>query len=196
MLSLAEKKTLRSKLKKYEGSIPHMYLDSKGYVTVGIGHLITSVAEAQKLSFVDAGTGKKASAADIKTDYDNVKKQTKNRIASFYKKHTKLKLTQSEIDKLTDKHIESFYKELKRIYANFDTFPTEVRLALFDMIFNLGMTNLKNKWPSFNKHIKAKDWQKAANNSNRMAPVSATRNKYVKDLLEKAAKNAKSKGKP
>ena len=68
-----------------------------------------------------------------------------------------------------------------------------MRLALFDLIFNLGMTKLKNNWPNFNKHIKAKDWQKAADNSSRKAPVSPARNRYVKGLLEKAAKNAKSK---
>ena len=36
---------------KYENSIPYMYLDSKGLVTVGIGHLISTVIDAQKLNF-------------------------------------------------------------------------------------------------------------------------------------------------
>jgi len=103
---------------------------------------------------------KKATAAKIKNDYDNVKKQTKNLLASVYKKYTSLKLTQTEIDRLTNKHIDTFHKELKNIYSGFNTFPTEVRVALYDMIFNLGMTNLKNTWLTFNKHIKAKDWQK------------------------------------
>jgi len=62
-----------------------------------------------------------------------------------------------------------------------------VKLALFDMIFNLGMPNLKNTWPKFNAAIQAKDWQAAANNSNRKPPVSPERNQYVKDLLEKAS---------
>lgn len=196
MPTAAEKTTLRGKLHNYEGTIFHMYLDSKGYVTVGIGHLMTSVTEAQKLPFINASTTKKATAAEIKTDYEKVKKQTKNLIASSYKKHTKLKLTQAEINKLTNKHIDSFYKELKKIYSNFDTYPNEVRMALYDLIFNLGMTKLKNKWPAFNKHIKAEDWQKAADNSSRKAPISAARNKYVKDLLEKAANAAKAKKKP
>jgi len=37
MVSVAEKNILRNKLEKYEGKIDHMYLDSKGYVTVGAG---------------------------------------------------------------------------------------------------------------------------------------------------------------
>lgn len=188
-VSSDKKITLRKKLAEYEGTITHMYLDSKGYVTVGIGHLLSSVAEAQKLPFVEQKTGKKAKAEQIKTDYENVDKQAKNRLASYYKKYTTLQLTQSEINKLTDKHIEVFYNELKSIYADFDTYPSEVQLALFDLIFNLGMPNLKNSWPTFNSHIKAKEWQKAADNSNRAPPISASRNKYVKDLLDKATKS-------
>ncbi len=191
MTTVTEKKTLRAKLEKYEGKINHMYLDSKGFVTVGVGHLITSLAAAQKLNFKNA-KNMPASAAEIKTDYDAVKKQPANRLASSYKKHTKLTLPNNEIDKLTDKHIDSFEKELKTIYTGFNQFPSDVKLALFDMIFNLGMTNLKNTWPTFNAAIKAKDWQKAADNSNRKAPISAERNKYVKNLLEKAAKAAKT----
>jgi GH24 family phage-related lysozyme (muramidase) len=171
--------------------IRYTTLDSKGLVTVGVGHLLSAVAEAQKLGFRKANN-QNASAAEIKTDYDAVKKQPANRLANFYKKHTTLTLPDAEINKLTNKHIESFEKELKKIYNDFATYPSEVRLALFDLIFNLGMPNLKNKWPTFNAAIKAKDWQKAADNSKRAAPISAERNNYVKNLLEKAAQAAKA----
>jgi GH24 family phage-related lysozyme (muramidase) len=191
MATESEKKTLRTKLEKYEGKVNHMYLDSKGLVTVGVGHLLSAVSEAQKLGFKKANN-LNASAAEIKKDYEAVKKQPANRLASFYKKHTTLTLPDTEINKLTNKHIESFEKELKKIYSDFASYPSEVRLALFDLIFNLGMPNLKNKWPTFNAAIKAKDWQKAADNSKRAAPISAERNNYVKSLLEKAAQAAKA----
>ncbi len=194
MLSETIKKKLRTKLELYEGSIAHMYLDSKGYVTVGIGHLLATLADAQKIPFTNAKKTK-ASADEIKTDYEKVKKQTKNRIASYYKKYTKLTLSAVEIDKLTNKHIDSFHTELKKIYSGFDDFPENVKLALFDMIFNLGMTNLKNKWPSFNKAIADKDWAEAAKQSNRKSPISAARNSYVKELLETAAADAKKAAK-
>lgn len=191
MATITEKKILRASLEKYEGKVNHMYLDSKGYVTVGVGHLLSNLTEAQKLAFKDS-KNLKASLTTIKADYDAVKKQPANRLASFYKKHTKLILSDADINTLTDKHIATFEKELKIIYSQFDTYPSAVRLALFDLIFNLGMTNLRNKWPVFNAAIKAKDWQKAANNSGRALPISSERNKYVKDLLEKAAKAAQA----
>lgn len=192
MATFAEKQILRARLEKFEGKVNHLYLDSKGLVTVGVGHLIRSVAGAQKLAFKTT-KGLPASAAEIKADYDAVKKQPANRVTSFYKKHTKLTLPNTEIDKLTTKHVDSFENELKLIYGGFGTFPSEVKLALFDLIFNLGMTNLKNKWPIFNAAIKAKEWQKAADNAKRAHPISDERNRYVKELLEKAARNSKAK---
>ena len=179
-------------MEKFEGKVNHLYLDSKGLVTVGVGHLISNLADAQKLAFKSA-KGLPASAAEIKIDCDSVKKQPANRVALFYKKYTTLTLPNTEIDKLTNKHIDSFEDELKQIYRDFSTFPPETKMALFDLIFNVGATNLRNKWPNFNAAINAKDWQQAANNSKRGIPVSDERNRYVKELLEKAARNSKSR---
>ena len=137
-----------------------------------------------------------ASKDEIKADYEALKKQPKNRLASFYKKHVELKLSDLDISTLTNKHIDNFEGELKRIFSGFSTYPSEVRLALFDIIFNVGMTDLNNKWPSLKKSIKAKDWSTAAKESNRKSPISSERNKYVKDLFEKAAANAKKTSKP
>lgn len=191
MLSAVEKQTIRKKLEEYEGLVEHIYRDSKGFATVGVGHMMPNIQAAQQLPFYTQ-QGSKATAAEIKVDYDAVMKQPSNRLANYYKRFTKLKMRRLDIDQLTNKHIDAFHKELKIIYLDFDKFPSEAKLALFDIIFNVGMTNLKNKWPTMNAAIKAKDWSKAATNSNRQPPVSAARNKYVKDLFIKAA-NAKTK---
>ena len=190
----SERQTLLKKLAEFEDTIPHMYLDSEGHVTVGMGHLLNTVAAAQKLPFMDGKTKKKATAEEIKVDFEAVAKQPKGKHASLYKAHTKLILTQSEIDALTESHIDNFHGELKRMYFAFDHLPKEVRLALLDMIFNLGMTRLI-QYLKLNRAIKAKDWQKAANESNRLQ-VQAPRNRYIKDLFEKAAKNASQNKKP
>jgi len=50
------------------------------------------------------------------------------------------------------------------------------------MIFNLGMTTLKNEFPNFNKQIKAGDFKKAALECSRK-DISDARNLYVKNLL-------------
>lgn len=95
----------------------------------------------------------------------------------------------SDINTQRDKHINSFYLELSRIYTkangytnDFDKLHKNLQLALFDMIFNLGATRIVKSFPNFNKALKAGDWKTAAKESNR-PDVNAARNQYVKQLL-------------
>lgn len=187
MLTAAEKQALRTRLERYEGRVNHMYLDARGNVTIGVGHLLSGLAQAQSLPFRSA-KGALASAAEIQEDYEAVQRQPANRLASFYKRSTKLTLPNAEVDTLTNRHIDAFEVELARIYLGFNAYPSEVKLALLDLVFNVGPSNLKHQWPSFNAAIKAKDWSKAAGNSRRATPIAAERNQYVRDLLLKAAK--------
>ncbi len=191
MLTADEKRTLKKNLIRYEGNVQHMYLDTEGHVTIGVGHLIRNLAAALKLNLVVGETGAIATEAQITADYEAVKKQSKGSYAYLYKKHTKLIMTVAEVSRLTNKHISSFYSELKKLFPEFDDYPTEVRLGLLDMIFNMGMTRLSGKFPKLCKAVKAKKWAKAATESRRKPPISDARNSYVKELFEVAAKNAK-----
>ncbi|MCE9688131.1 hypothetical protein LZP73_18300 [Shewanella sp. AS16] len=168
-----------------------MYLDSKGLVTVGVGHLLKDSASAQMLNFKTC-TNLPASKDEVRADYEAVKKQPANRLVAFYKQQVKLKLADADINSLTDKHIDSFEGELRRIFPDFPTYPAEVKLALFDIIFNVGMTDLNNMWPGLKQAVKTKDWTTAAKESNRKSPISFERNEYVKDLFEKAAADSRS----
>ena len=62
-------------IKECEGSISHMYLDTKGFVTVAVGQLLRTVEAAQELGFVHRDTGDPATAAEIAPDYESVKQQ-------------------------------------------------------------------------------------------------------------------------
>ncbi len=188
MLTDNEINTLRTNIERYEGKVPHMYLDSRGFVTVGVGHLLSKVEDAQKVLFQKAN-GEAASAEDIAAEFTRVAEQQGNRVASYYKQFTTLSLSDDTMDQLTNKHIDSFYDELKVIYDDFDTFPSSVKLALFDLIFNLGMTSLRKKWPKLNGCVAAKDWAGAADNCRRRG-IADERNDYVKTLLLSGADSA------
>jgi GH24 family phage-related lysozyme (muramidase) len=64
MLSETEIKTLKTNIERYEGRVNHLYLDSRGFVTVGVGHLLSSVEKAQELAFV-TDSGEPATTAMI-----------------------------------------------------------------------------------------------------------------------------------
>lgn len=185
MISPQERDVLCKNIERYEGRINHLYLDSRGYVTIGVGHLLSTVEAAMALPLVDA-QGKAASDELIAQEYQAIKDQPANRVAHFYRPLTQLRLHDEDIDRLTEQHIDHFYHELKVIYDDFDRFPSEVKLATFDLIFNLGMTKLKNRWPKFNGYIAKGDWQGASTECRRRG-IADERNNYVRDLLLKAA---------
>jgi len=125
------------------------------------------------------------------TEYSNLLKQPFGQRygAIFYKKHTTLIMKDLDINSLLKKHIDSFYKELVKIYKksngytdDFNNMHKNVQLALFDLIFNLGAKKLTTTFPNFTAALKKGDWKKAAPETNR-PDVSPQRNKYVRQLL-------------
>lgn len=182
--------TLLQKLEQQEGRVAHMYLDTRGYVTVGVGHMISDENKAVAIPFIHRDTGQAATADDIRKEYNALKKRPYGRrySANTFQPYTSLELTNGTIDQLTRKHIQSFTNELQTIYgtAAFNAMPDKVKLALYDMIFNLGMPKLKNEYPNFNRHINNSDWAAAARESRR-GGISDERNLYVRNLLNQAA---------
>lgn len=187
MLSLVERSALRGTLERYEGRVPHMYLDTRGRVTVGVGHLLPSVSSAQRLPFRLADDARKhATREQVAAEYEALPTLKPAEHHSFYRPHTTLQLLDAAINALTEQHIDSFHRELRVIYRDFDRLPSPARLALFDMIFNLGATGLRSEWPRMNKAIGTGDWRTAARESFR-PDVQETRNAYVRKLFESAA---------
>jgi GH24 family phage-related lysozyme (muramidase) len=188
-LSAALKVTLKNKLENYEGRVENMYLDTRGNVTVGVGHLLSTADDAKQLAFKVAKTQLAATEKQIIDEFNTIKALPygKKYIASWYKRSATLQLPDSAMDEITNQHISSFEGELKRIYGatEFSAYPKNVKLALFDMIFNLGMTSLKNTFLNFNKHIKANDYAKAAMECSRTG-IQDERNVYVRNLLRTA----------
>lgn len=180
------KTTLKQNIEKYEGKIPHMYLDTKGFVTIGTGHLLKDAEAAKKVPFVVRDTGVAATTKQIEDEFSLIKARPfgDREAANKFKAFTQLIITSGTMDYQVEKHIVSFESELKRIYGGveFSAFPDSVKLALFDMIFNLGMTKLSNLFTNFNKYIKSGDYNKAALECSRTG-ISDARNLYVKSLL-------------
>lgn len=56
-----------------EANLQHMYLDSEGNVTVGVGHLLRTVQEALAVNFIEVGAGTGIVAPTTAADPDNVR---------------------------------------------------------------------------------------------------------------------------
>jgi GH24 family phage-related lysozyme (muramidase) len=175
----------KKEIKLHEGCISHMYLDTVGKVTVGVGNMLPSVSEAQRLAFAVRGSNSAATRDEIKTDFDAVAKRPTGQIASSYKSYTKLDLPTHVIDTLLEQRIDGFKRDLRQRFSKFDSFPITAQFALTDMAFNLGSNGLSTKFPKFCKAIEVEDWKTAASESNR-PQVATSRNQAVKKWLEEA----------
>ena len=102
----------------HEGRRRHVYQDSKGHPTVGIGF---------NLDRQDAS----ARFAALGLDYDAVKSG-------------ELDLTDAQIDRLTSIDVDDAIASAKALCPSFDTLPEQIRLVLVDQAFNLGKGGLAN----------------------------------------------------
>jgi len=188
------KSKLRNTLADYEGYIKHLYLDTKGKVTVGVGHMIPNKNAMSGVTMYKVQNDKLSQPASLQEKMDEYEKISQmsfgvNLSDRFFKKNTSLTMKDIDVDFLTNQHIDKFYSELKSIYTrdkgypdNFDDLHKNVQLALFDMAFNMGTPTLKNNFPKFNTALKASNYKTAAKESHRK-DIAEERNDYVKDLL-------------
>ncbi len=173
-------------LTPFEGNISYMYVDTKGFVTVGVGNMLPNARAAQALAFVNRATRNAATDREIATDFQKVAAQPKARPARWYRQFTTLDLPDVEINRLFQQRIEEFRGQLRRAYSKYDTYPDGAQLAMLDMAFNLGVGALKNKWPKLNEAIDKLDWAAASDRCER-PEANAIRNAAVKALLKGAA---------
>jgi GH24 family phage-related lysozyme (muramidase) len=200
MLNGPFKQKLKAALVKYESSIPFLYQDSVGQVTIGVGHLVPSELKATALALRRRSDRQPATADEKKAAWKAVKAENRYYVgakdhkqhvygAGHYEKSSPLYMDSTDIDQLTEDHIVEFEAYLKKAFSkqngyqtDFDGMPDNVRLALFDMMFNMGPTRFPRPWHNLVEAIKKTDWKKAADSSNR-PQVNLERNAYVKSLL-------------
>ncbi len=185
---------LQKNLAIYEGYINYLYLDTKGNVTVGVGHLIPNKNSVSGIILYKVQNKLLTQLATLQekiAEYSKIAKLPwgKRYTAESFESHSNLRMKNSNINVLLDKNIDKFYMDLKNIYKkdkgflhDFDDFDSNVQLALFDMIFNLGATKLVNGFPKFNRAIKSNNFKKAAKESHRL-DVDHFRNQYISDLF-------------
>jgi GH24 family phage-related lysozyme (muramidase) len=195
-----DQQTVRDHFAKYEGNFSYMYLDSRDNVTVGIGHLLSTVQDAQALNFIyrkdqpelkagqkgGPGSGAKkgdaAGSAAITADYARVvAKAGLGYRAQAFDSVAELELSSDDVNALLDQDVASFEAQLPALFPDFSTYPPAAQLALLDLIYNLGRGGLK-KFVVLGKAVKKKDWKTASENCHRQG-VPEARNKDTKDLF-------------
>jgi GH24 family phage-related lysozyme (muramidase) len=176
---------IRDDFNLWEGRVPYMYLDSRGFVTVAVGYMLPHSGAAAELAFVRRADGQPATADQIRAEFATVARQPPNRIASAYRGVTTMELPDAAIDTLLQATVARFQKGLVDNFAGFANYPAPAQRALLDMAYNLGIDGLL-KFRKLKAAVEAKQWRSAAAESHRNGP-SQDRNDWTRDMFLKAA---------
>jgi GH24 family phage-related lysozyme (muramidase) len=167
-----------AKLKEFEGCVPWMYRDTVGKVTVGVGLMLPDAKAAQALPFVVGARA--ATPEEIAAEYARVDAMAMGRASAFYKTPTSLVLTQQTIDAKLTSVLAGFEADLRGQFPRYDALPDAIKMALLDMIYNLGPAGLFKGFPHLVAAIQTGSWQHAAEHCMRRGP-SAARNDWTRE---------------
>lgn len=172
-------------LEIFEGTVPWMYLDTKGFVTVGVGEMLANAAKAETLAFVDPD-GEASTQDAILDEFNRVSALIPAKVAAFYRSPTSPVLPHGAIDALLMNHLNLFDGQLAARFPDYAGFPDPAKLGLLDMIYNLGQVGLFQHFPHFMAAVDKQDWLGAAANCHRVGPSQA-RNDWTRQQFLAAA---------
>ncbi|WP_213805919.1 hypothetical protein [Granulicella sp. dw_53] len=166
-----------TKLKHFEGSVPWMYRDTVGKVTVGVGLMLPNVEAALALPFTLSGRA--ATAAEIRADFARVTAMVEGKTAAYYRIPESPQLGEETIDTKLLNVLRQFETRLQTALHGYDQFPDAVKLALLDMAYNLGPAALLSGYPHLIAAVEQGNWVRAAAECTRQGP-SAERNTWTR----------------
>lgn len=169
-------------LKAHEGVVDHIYLDSVGLQTTGVGFLLRQPTDVLRYKWSDEAQAREDwfALASLKGPEMDYKKLS----ARWYKKHTKARLL--DVDGPLQEKVQSFDSQLRTRGLPMDTIPTPAWEGLIDLAYNVGVGGLIGGFPKLCAHVRAFDFKGAARECRR-PQVSASRNVWCRGRFEKAA---------
>lgn len=167
-------------LKRWEGCVPFMYLDVKGYVTCGIGNLLSTEGAAVDLPWRRGG--RDATFSELRSDYGRVKSSEAGHSTHYYERLTTCRLTTAAIEELAyDRLTIEFLPDLRRLFPGFDELPGTCKEALIDMAWNLGTGKLA-QFTHLREAVTGRNWDKAAGACHRLG-VRESRNDWCAEMF-------------
>jgi len=189
----AEANSVLSDLLKHEGCVGHMYQDTHGNVTVGIGELVPNFQAALSMPFVDATDGMlapvAASSSQVISDFQRVAAMPAGHPAAFYHPGPQSYLIIIPVAVCTARVLArlnaEFVPAIVALMPKFEAFPLAAKRAIVDMAWSLGPAGLA-KFHVFITDCNRGDFRGAAFESNRKGGT-LDRNQWTKSMLLQAA---------
>lgn len=173
--------------RQFEGRVTHMYLDTKGLVTVAVGNLIDPVQQAVRLPF-RREDGTIALMSEIQSEWTLVKSHTElaKQGHTAAAKLTKLHLDESAIDSLVRARLLQNWEYMRKTYwPNCEEWPACAQLGVSSMAWAVG-AGFPKIFKTFRRFAAEKNWEGCAGECKINAPGDksvARRNEATKQLF-------------
>lgn len=141
MIDAAVLETLVNDCVDREGFSPTMYLDRRGFVTVGVGNMIPSIDDATKLPFISPHDDSDLSKwkASVQGDYRRVSVMPPGLPAHAYAVPESPRLSRVSATGLCRLRVTvEFLPALRSLSLDIDSFPVPAVRALLAMVYALG----------------------------------------------------------
>jgi GH24 family phage-related lysozyme (muramidase) len=172
----------------FEGKIPHIYKDHRGFLTVGVGFLLPDIASLKNYAWTP-------NLSEAQADFLTVKDLFGVHTAEYYRKFTRARMSEDLMRETFDRKVLEFRKQIQGRW-NLNNQPAPVQIALVDMAFQLGAGRLAYTDGAGVRHkatglagygnlftaVMARDWTTAAKESFRKDAQPA-RNEATKALF-------------
>lgn len=177
----------RLKGPKFEGYVPHIYLDTEGFITTGVGALVDDEKTFMAIDWLVDGI-RPATVAEKKAAYDHF--QDLNRQEKFgqdydadtYKDESRLQVPEEYALQRMNEHLQNDLKGLRNGIDGFDNLPYPLKDVLMDIRYTCGSVTREN-WKFLREGIDKKDLTQIFNHVNR-PQVSSSRNKWAKERIK------------
>jgi GH24 family phage-related lysozyme (muramidase) len=156
----------------FEGIVPHLYLDTRGNVTCGVGFLVPNKEALDRYEW-------QPDVLTARGDYDRVRASAPAHAAAYYAGLCHATLTAATMRAHFDAHVTTVVAQIAQ--WRLDTVPRAARVALVDMAFNLGVGGL-SKYVRLRTAVLARDWATAALECSRKG-IQQSRNDATRDLF-------------
>lgn len=190
----------KENVKKHEEDWPYPYLDTVSKITVGYGINIDKKGDFMDLPWkIGSISGPDATKKEIEDGYQALHGRL-NRPEYFNKKGdfnvlpakqkgwaNNLYLPDDARSQLFNNAYSGFLNALPGKFSGFDCFPPKAKVALMDMIYNLGATKFSlGSWPDLFSAVNQRDWDTAAEECHRLK-IPEDRNTDTRNQFKEAA---------
>lgn len=173
-------------LKEEENNKEYIYLDTKGYKTIGVGINVDNWNTFQKLNFMlnnrPATLEEKRQAFDTFESLKAQKRYGQMWTAKKFENSSNLRITDDESNRLLNQHLQNTLQHVQKQFPNFQTFPQGLQNVLLDIAYNTGNIT-REKWPRLHAAIQTKSLPLIRSNIHRR-DVPESRNNWAEQQID------------